>query len=69
MALMTCGENRRRSTLASAAMRSANGRGNDMVFLTVGVGMGLGCGYAASCKTVQLLGRLKNANSESLSLT
>ena len=41
MALMTCGENRRRSTLASAAMRSAKARGNDMVLRMVGVGMGL----------------------------
>jgi len=42
MTFSTCGLKRRRSALASAAMRAAKARGNDIVLRTVGsVGMGL----------------------------
>lgn len=44
MTLSTCGEKRRRSALASAAMRAAKARGKDMVLRTVGsTDMGLFC--------------------------
>ena len=44
MTFSTCGEKRRRSDLASAAMRAAKARGKDIVLRTVcSVGMGLVC--------------------------
>ena len=39
----TCGLKRRRSALASAAMRAAKARGNEMVLRTVGSEFGISC--------------------------